>query len=330
MHIARHLLEAFVRYDRLISSRENGPGVDTGDILCHGYVTRGAVLPLSTANPWDWLDRQIAWQSTGLRPAYQPPPLPDPEGGEPLTMRPRVIEQPAGFGACWLGDLSLLQSPGVLPAEPHGLLAGTSLVLAGGNYGAGGIGAEVQPELGEAISIVVKLNRVLVIDPGDTLLSIAERYGETVQSLRLHNPPLQAPTTVLTVAGDTPSRLAGRHGTTVTVLRRLNGWLRQQLELIAAEGDNVEELAARYGLTTPVLREANAPELDAYGFDDPLPAGMVLRAPAIATHTPLEPGQALVVPVLLPTEPLEAGSWLALPRLRGPRQQVPMPSGAGF
>ena len=40
---------------RGISSKENAPGLDTGVFTYEGYLTRGAVLPLTPSQPWDWL-----------------------------------------------------------------------------------------------------------------------------------------------------------------------------------------------------------------------------------------------------------------------------------
>ena len=42
----RFLFVGFLKRLRGISSKENSPGVDTGDFTYEGYLTRGAVLPL--------------------------------------------------------------------------------------------------------------------------------------------------------------------------------------------------------------------------------------------------------------------------------------------
>jgi hypothetical protein len=58
----------------------------------------------------------------------------------------------------------------------------------GAAYGPGGIGALLQAELGEAITVAIKPNRVQVIGPGDTLAVLAARYSTTIEALRQVNP----------------------------------------------------------------------------------------------------------------------------------------------
>jgi len=207
--VCRQVIDCSIQQTKLISSRDNGPGIDTGDILCEGHITRAALLPPATAqsNPWDWLAAEQVWQTPGLRATYQPPLVPPtalPSATEPP--RPTTVQVPAE-GVCWLGDLSLLQTPGVLPHSPRAVLAGASLLMIGQAYGPGGIGLQVQPELGEAISFALKPNRVLVIETGDSLNLIAERYGTTVQTLRAVNPDLAQQGPITTAAGDTLSVL---------------------------------------------------------------------------------------------------------------------------
>jgi hypothetical protein len=172
--IGRFLFEAFVKRLRQISSKENSPGVDTGDFTYEGYLTRGALLPLQSCDPWDWLDAVIPWTTTGLRPFMS-------DGSTLLT--------PCS-GAIWLGDLSHLQSPGALPPLNRAQFAGFSVLEFGGLYGAGGIGSRTQPLLGERIEASLKPNRVVVIVPGDTLVVLAERHGTSVAVLRSLNPDL--------------------------------------------------------------------------------------------------------------------------------------------
>jgi hypothetical protein len=169
--VCRQVIDCSIQQAKLISSRDNGPGIDIGDILCEGYLTRAALLPPATplSNPWDWLG----------------------------------AEQVPDEGVCWLGDLSLLQTPGVLPLSPRAVFAGASLLMIGQAYGPGGNGLQVQPELGEAISFALKPNRVLVLEAGDSLNLIAERYGTTVQTLRAVNPDLAQQGPITTAAGDT-------------------------------------------------------------------------------------------------------------------------------
>lgn len=63
----RFLFEGFIRRLRQISSKDNSPGVDSGDFTYDGYLTCGVVLPLIATLPWDWLERCIAWSTTGTR-----------------------------------------------------------------------------------------------------------------------------------------------------------------------------------------------------------------------------------------------------------------------
>ena len=170
----RFLFEAFLKRLRQISSKENSPGVDTGDFTYEGFLTRGALLPLQSSDPWDWLEREITWTTVGQRPLLA-------DGGTLLT--------PCS-GAIWLGDLSSLTSPGTLPPANRAQFAAFSVLEFGGLYGPGGIGCLTQPLLGERIEASFKPNRVVVIVPGDTLLVLAERHGTSVAVLRTLNPEL--------------------------------------------------------------------------------------------------------------------------------------------
>lgn len=49
----RFLFEGFIKRLRAISSKEYAPGLNTGDFTYEGYLTRGAVLPLTPSQPWD-------------------------------------------------------------------------------------------------------------------------------------------------------------------------------------------------------------------------------------------------------------------------------------
>ncbi|WP_048016585.1 hypothetical protein [Synechococcus sp. GFB01] len=75
--IAWHVLEAFIKQRKLLTSRDGGPGQDNGDLLCTGFITRGAELPAGSPDPWTWLDADLAWQSHALRPVHQPAPRSD-------------------------------------------------------------------------------------------------------------------------------------------------------------------------------------------------------------------------------------------------------------
>ena len=71
--IARQAWEVSLKQVDLISSRDNGPGIDTGDILCEGILCRAALLPVRTTEPWDWLAKELPWQESGLRAVLEQP-----------------------------------------------------------------------------------------------------------------------------------------------------------------------------------------------------------------------------------------------------------------
>ena len=170
----RFLFEGFLKRLRQISSKDNSPGVDTGDFTYEGYLTRGCLLPLDAAHPWDWLARSQGWSTGGTRPigAAIPPLL------APCA------------GAIWLGPLAELSDPGRLPQPSRGQFAAFSATEFGGLYGAGGIGSLTQPLLGERIQAALKPNRVVVVGSDETLTKLAERYATTVATLRNLNPNL--------------------------------------------------------------------------------------------------------------------------------------------
>jgi hypothetical protein len=166
------LIEGFLKRLRGISSKENAPGLDTGDFTYEGYLTRGAVLPLMPSQPWNWLASDLAWSTSGIRPSSATvPALPTP-----------------CFGAVWMGPLSELRSPGRHPSPSRGQLAAFSVTEFGGLYGAGGIGSLTQLLLVERIQAALKPNRVVVVGTGDSLNVLAERHGSTVTTLRGLNP----------------------------------------------------------------------------------------------------------------------------------------------
>lgn len=170
----RFLFEGFIKRLRGISSKENAPGLDTGDFTYEGYLTRGAMLPLTPSQPWDWLASDISWSTSGIRPTSPTTP---------------ALLTPC-FGAVWLGPLSELRSPGRLPSPSRGQFAAFSVTEFGGLYGTGGIGSLTQPLLGERIQAALKPNRVVVVASGDSLNVLAERHLTTVTTLRGLNPTL--------------------------------------------------------------------------------------------------------------------------------------------
>ncbi|WP_094555497.1 LysM domain-containing protein [Synechococcus sp. 1G10] len=308
--LARHVFECFIQQTKLISSRDNGPGVDTGDILCEGYLCRAAVLPHPAPDPWDWLDAELDWQTPGLRGEYQPPFVPP-----AITHSPTSTVQAPADGACWLGDLSLLETPGVLPHAPRAVFAAASLLMIGAVFGPGGIGALVQPELGEKLIFVIKPHRVYVLEAGDTLNSIAYRFGTTVPTLRRVNQDLQELQTIETAPGDTLTLLAGTYGTTVETLRKHNPELLRADGHTVVEGDTIRTIAELYDTTNRTIRKYNPP-LAEYPSGDQLPLAMVVNVPAIRPSSPLDPGQELLVPSVTPSTVLPAGAWIYLPERR--------------
>ena len=170
----RFLFEGFLKRLRGISSKENAPGLDTGDFTYEGYLTCGVVLPLTPSGPWDWLAAAISWSTSGIRPV---------SATTPALLTPC-------FGAVWLGPLSELRSPGSLPTPSRGQLAAFSVTEFGGLYGAGGIGSLTQPLLGERVQAALKPNRVALVGTGDSLNVLAERHGTTVTTLRSLNPSI--------------------------------------------------------------------------------------------------------------------------------------------
>jgi len=302
--IARQAWEVSLKQVDLISSRDNGPGIDTGDILCEGYLCRAALLPVRTTEPWDWLGRDLPWQEPGLRAVL-----------EQATGRRSTIEVPSE-GLCWFGDLGGLTIPGSLPDQPRAVLAGVSLLLIGASYGPGGIGALLQAELGEAITVAIKPNRVQVIGPGDSLAVLAARYGTTIEALRQVNPELQDLKPIAAVSGDSLYGLAGRYGTSIGDLRQDNPALMRDVDYLVAEADTLANLANHQQETVSALRLFN-PQLARYPASEPLPAGVVIQLPAIGVADALAVGMALQVPQVEPGDLLPIGGWVLLPPQRG-------------
>ena len=303
--IARQAWEVALKQVDLISSRDNGPGIDTGDILCEGFLCRAALLQARTQEPWDWLARELPWQPPGLRAVLE----------EPDAGRRSTIEVPAD-GLCWFGEMDGLTTPGSLPDQPRAVLAGVSLLLVGAAYGPGGIGALLQAELGEAITVAIKPNRVQVIGPGDSLAVLAARYGTNSEALRQVNPELQDLKLIATVKGDSLYRLAGRYGTSTGALRQDNPALMKSVPHLVADGDTLANLASRQQETVSALRLFN-PQLARYPASAPLPAGVTIQLPAIGVADALAVGLPLLVPQVEPGDPLPVGGWVLLPPQRG-------------
>ncbi len=303
--IARQAWEVALKQVDLISSRDNGPGIDTGDILCEGFLCRAALLPVRASERWDWLGRELPWQQPGLRAVLD----------QPSTGRRSTIEVPAG-GLCWFGDLSGLTTPGSLPDQPRAVMAGVSLLLVGAAYGPGGIGALLQLELGEAITVAIKPNRLQVIGPGDSLGVLAARYGTTLDALRQVNPELQELKPFAAAKGDSLYGLAVRYGTSTGALRQDNPALMQSVPHLVVDGDTLANLAGRQQETVSALRLFN-PQLARYPASASLPAGVTIQLPAIGVADELAVGLPLLVPKVEPGDSLPVGGWVLVPPQRG-------------
>lgn len=311
--LGRMVCEAFLKRGRMVGESSSGLGIDSGDFTYGGYPCRSALLDPSPSNPWDWLNAELSWSDVGFRP-----PLAD----------GRCCEAPAQ-GAIWLGSLRDLRSPGVLPPTGRGQLAGLTVTEFAGPFGAGGIGSLAQPLLGERLELVLKPNRIAVAQPGDTLLSVAELYGTTAETLRSLNSDISVTTVITTAAGDTLNSLAQLHGTTVSWLRDQpeNAWLLRPEGHLVAAGETLTTIAQLYGTTRTTLRKLNPVYADyrEWPGDAPLPLGEVLNLFAIRPSSPLPAGESLLVPLYRPSTPLPSGSWLFLPRRRAAASSEPEP-----
>ena len=295
----RHVCDCYLKQGRFMFASEYGPGVDTGDVLFEGYLCRAAVLAAEPTFAWDWLDAEQPWQTPGLRAS---------------TTAGSTIQGPCQ-GVMWLGDLDLLTSPGLLPAAARAQFAGCTVLNFGAAYGPGGLGEVIQPKLGERISLVLKPERVYVIKAGDTIESLADRCGVTLQTMRKANPQLRPITSVISAAADTLQIIAGRHGTTEATLRSYNPALRQLTLISSGADDSLSSIAAARSTTVAELWALN-PEASRIPAAQPLAIGTVLTVLALTPLTLLEPGQSLLVPAFLPAEALPVGVWVYLPSKR--------------
>jgi len=139
--VASHVLECFLERANYISAKENGPGVDTGDFTYNGFICRSARLP---PNPGAiWLSSDLVWQQHGRRVAA--------DG--------YTVVAPCE-GLIWLGDLALLNAAGDADVDPYAQFTAFHGLEFGASYGSGGIGALVQPLIGERIFGTLKPNRL--------------------------------------------------------------------------------------------------------------------------------------------------------------------------
>jgi hypothetical protein len=139
--VAAHVLECFLERANYISAKENGPGVETGDFTYQGYICRASRLP---PNPGAiWLSRELQWSQNGRR----------------VSTAGRTVVTPCE-GAIWLGDLTLLNAAGDAGVDPYAQYTLFTVLEFGASYGSGGIGALVQPLIGERVFGTLKPNRL--------------------------------------------------------------------------------------------------------------------------------------------------------------------------
>ena len=140
--VASHVLECFLSRQRYISAKENGPGVDTGDFTYSGTICRATRLPPHPGAIW--LSSTLSWQQNGRRVA----------SGASTVVAPCE-------GLIWLGNLSLLNPSGAADVDPYAQHTAFVVLEFGADYGSGGIGALVQPLIGERVFGTLKPNRVV-------------------------------------------------------------------------------------------------------------------------------------------------------------------------
>ncbi|CAK6698793.1 hypothetical protein [Synechococcus sp. CBW1107] len=139
--VASHVLEYFLERANYISAKESGPGVDTGDFTYIGYHCRSACLPPKPGA--FWLSSDLVWQQHGRR----------------LAADGTTLVAPCE-GWIWLGNLSLLNPAGDADVDPYAQHTQFSVPEFGASYGSGGIGALVQPLIGERVFGTLKPNRL--------------------------------------------------------------------------------------------------------------------------------------------------------------------------
>jgi hypothetical protein len=139
--VAAHVLECFLSRLRYISSKENGPGVDTGDFTYSGMICRATRLPPHPGAIW--LSSSLAWSQNGRR----------------VASSGSTVVAPCE-GLIWLGDLSLLIPSGAVDVDPYAQHTQFSVLEFGASHGSGGIGALVQPLIGERVFGTLKPNKL--------------------------------------------------------------------------------------------------------------------------------------------------------------------------
>jgi hypothetical protein len=139
--VATHVLECFLSRVRYISAKENGPGVETGDFTYQGTICRASRLPAQPGAVW--LSKDLCWQQNGRR----------------VVADGSTVVAPCQ-GQIWLGDLRLLNADGDPDVDPFAAYTEFSVLEFGASYGSGGIGALVQPLIGERVFGTLKPNKL--------------------------------------------------------------------------------------------------------------------------------------------------------------------------
>jgi len=140
--VASHVLECFLERANFISAKENGPGVDTGDFTYRGMICRATRLPPHPGVIW--LSSSLRWSQNGRR---------DVSSGSTVVAPCK--------GLIWLGNLSLLTPYGEPDGDPYAMHTQFTALEFGAPFGSGGIGALVQPLIGERVFGTLKPNRVV-------------------------------------------------------------------------------------------------------------------------------------------------------------------------
>ena len=80
------------------------------------------------------------------------------QNGRRVATNSVIVVAPCA-GWIWLGDLTQLNPAGDLAVDPHAQHTQFSVLEFGASYGSGGIGALVQPLIGERLFGTLKPNR---------------------------------------------------------------------------------------------------------------------------------------------------------------------------
>jgi hypothetical protein len=148
--IATHVIECLLERAQYITAKLNTTGVETGDFTYNGYITRAAKL--SATPGFSWLSSELIWQQSGRRVASASAPRSAAGSVTPYPTAQAIstVVAPCN-GLIWLGDLSLLNPAGNPDVDPYAQYTKFAVLEFGAPYNDGGIGALVQPLIGERI-----------------------------------------------------------------------------------------------------------------------------------------------------------------------------------